>query len=445
MKNKKILLINPWIEDFSAYDLWVRPLNLLRLATVLRSIGVKVYLLDLLDKNLSPMVNLKSSKILESYGCSHLYREEIKKPEILSFIPRKYKRYGMPVEYFLKKVKEIEPSLIIVGSMMTYWYRGTFKVIEECKNLIPQTPIFLGGIYPIICPEHARKNSKADLVFIEPGFDKVKEAVSNFFSIDNKDFSSDYISPSYDLMNMKNVIPILSSEGCQFSCTYCASKKIYKKHMKYNPRSVFKDILTSYKKYCSKNYVFYDDALLSSKNENIEWLLEEVKKNSMKINFHLPNAIHAKFINNKIASLMKDVGFKTIRLGLEFTDPELMKVTGGKVNLSEYERAISTLFQVGFTKSEIGTYILVGHRNNSLEKVFQTCQYVSALGSRVKLAMYSPIPGTKEVSMLEEKERLQIQREPLFTNGSLLPYKYGKEFNKKFNDLKKSVEKLNLK
>jgi len=28
---KRILLINPWIYDFAAYDLWVKPLGLLSL------------------------------------------------------------------------------------------------------------------------------------------------------------------------------------------------------------------------------------------------------------------------------------------------------------------------------------------------------------------------------------------------------------------------------
>jgi hypothetical protein len=34
-----ILLINPWIEDFAAYDFWARPLGLLTIAGVLRKIS----------------------------------------------------------------------------------------------------------------------------------------------------------------------------------------------------------------------------------------------------------------------------------------------------------------------------------------------------------------------------------------------------------------------
>ena len=32
----KALLVNPWICDFAAYDLWLRPYGLLRVGAVLR-------------------------------------------------------------------------------------------------------------------------------------------------------------------------------------------------------------------------------------------------------------------------------------------------------------------------------------------------------------------------------------------------------------------------
>ena len=44
-----ILLINPWITDFAAYNLWIRPLGLLYIASLLRENGFRVTLIDCLD------------------------------------------------------------------------------------------------------------------------------------------------------------------------------------------------------------------------------------------------------------------------------------------------------------------------------------------------------------------------------------------------------------
>ena len=37
---KNLLLINPWIYDFTAYDLWSQPLGLLYIASFLQSHGI---------------------------------------------------------------------------------------------------------------------------------------------------------------------------------------------------------------------------------------------------------------------------------------------------------------------------------------------------------------------------------------------------------------------
>jgi hypothetical protein len=47
--NRNVLLINPWIYDFAAYDFWNKPIGLLALASLLRMNGANVFFLDCLD------------------------------------------------------------------------------------------------------------------------------------------------------------------------------------------------------------------------------------------------------------------------------------------------------------------------------------------------------------------------------------------------------------
>jgi hypothetical protein len=46
--NPNIILINPWIYDFAAYDLWSKPLGLLYIASYLKKLGFNVQLIDCL-------------------------------------------------------------------------------------------------------------------------------------------------------------------------------------------------------------------------------------------------------------------------------------------------------------------------------------------------------------------------------------------------------------
>ena len=41
MNGRKILLVNPWIYDFAAYDLWVKPLGLLYIGATAKEIRMQ--------------------------------------------------------------------------------------------------------------------------------------------------------------------------------------------------------------------------------------------------------------------------------------------------------------------------------------------------------------------------------------------------------------------
>ena len=48
---KQLLLINPWIYDFTAFDLWSKPLGLLYIAALLRKFAYQITFIDCLDNH----------------------------------------------------------------------------------------------------------------------------------------------------------------------------------------------------------------------------------------------------------------------------------------------------------------------------------------------------------------------------------------------------------
>ena len=44
-----LVLLNPWIYDFAAYDLWSKPLGLFHMGAFLRECGFDIHLIDCLD------------------------------------------------------------------------------------------------------------------------------------------------------------------------------------------------------------------------------------------------------------------------------------------------------------------------------------------------------------------------------------------------------------
>ena len=171
-----VILINPWIYDFAAYDLWSKPLGLLYIAGYLRSRGVDIDIIDCMDKNDPGMLkDLSVTKpTSRKYGTGKYFREEIEKPLSVKDIPRTYSRYGISPRIFESRLKNIKnPSAIFVTSLMTYWYPGVVDAIATAKKIHPGVPVILGGIYARLCRDHAKRFSGADYVATEITLDNI--------------------------------------------------------------------------------------------------------------------------------------------------------------------------------------------------------------------------------------------------------------------------------
>lgn len=171
MKRPELLLINPYIYDFAAYDLWLKPLGLLYLAAVLEENGCGVVLLDALDR-WHPDVLARQGRVTprtKKYGDGYFYKENVEKPDAFRHIRRRYSRYGMPPELMRKNLERIKREqnidMILVTSGMTYWYRGVHETIQMARDIFPDVKILLGGIYATLFHTFAEQFSGADAVF----------------------------------------------------------------------------------------------------------------------------------------------------------------------------------------------------------------------------------------------------------------------------------------
>ncbi|MCD4722539.1 MAG: cobalamin-dependent protein, partial [Desulfobacula sp.] len=173
-----ILCINPWIHDFAAFDFWAKPLGLLSIAAILRENGLKVSFIDCLDRFHSK--ESKKTKVLWD-GRGPFRKTEIALPKGLENIGKKFSRYGIKPQWFSADLKKIEkPNLIFITSLMTYWASGVKETIEMVKQVYPDIPVVLGGIYASLCHDHANKDTLADLVIKGPGEHHLKKIIKDF-------------------------------------------------------------------------------------------------------------------------------------------------------------------------------------------------------------------------------------------------------------------------
>lgn len=424
---KNVLLVNPWIYDFTAYDYWLKPLGLLYIAGVLQRYGYNVTLIDCMYRHnpvLKDFITIKDKK----YGTGHFYYEIIPKPSIFQDIPRFYKRYGMPMKLFIELLNYIpHPDVIGVTSVMTYWYPGVFKAIELLKEKFKNTPVILGGIYATLCYEHAVNNSGADYVVKGTGEFTMLKICDTICDIkrDYSDFpdSIDRLPfPAYNLYPYLPSVSVIASLGCPLRCTYCASHTLQPKFKFRNPQKFMEEI-TIYVKRGIQHIAFYDDALLWKHQMFIDKILSLIVEKKLPLTFHTPNGVHAREVTFELAQKLFRANFKTINIALETTNIERQKTaSNGKITNEEFERCVRNLKQAGFTHDNLKAYVMIGFPDQTKEEIIDTFEFVYNLGVQLYISQFSPVPETADFNRAVELYGFNPD-EPLFSNKTAFPFR----------------------
>lgn len=421
MNRPEVLLVNPWIHDFAAYDLWARPLGLLILASRLRAAGWEPRLLDCLDPDHPDMEPVK----VKQHAQGSFHRTVIPKPDSLAQFPRNYCRYGVNRGIINKDLQSTpRPAAILVTSFMTYWYSGVQETIQAVREAFPSVPVLLGGIYASLMPDHARKHCRPDAVVTGPGEFSVFRSLYTHTGIDRgRDAQAPEMdfTPALDLMRRVRFLPLITTRGCPYRCAYCASCKIVPFFVRRSPKDLARDIVSALDRYSIRDIALYDDAFLVDSAAHALPLLQAIAENVPEARWHAPNGLHAAAITPEVAKAMKAAGFQTVRLGYETASDGFHERTGGKTTLNRFVSAVRNLKDAGFSREQIGAYVLVGRPRQTTDQIEQDVDTVLEAGALPKLAEYSPIPGTRMWSEALEAARFPIEREPLFHNCTLLP------------------------
>lgn len=419
-----VALINPPVYDFSAYDLWAKPLGLLVIAECLRKAGLRVSLVDSMDPFHPALEGLCAPKRRE-FGTGKFFETEIPKPAALKDVRKKYHRYGLPPDRFEQAMREAgDADAVLVSCAMTYWYPGAFEAIALVRKVWPAIPILLGGIYTTLCREHSEKFSGADAVLPGP-FEKSLSLFKDATGIRIDASHAPLYRPALDLYAKLKYAPILLSRGCPFRCDYCASGILHNKYARRAPEEVV-EVIEEMALRGISDFAFYDDALLWDAKDGLIPLLEAIlsrtsSKPQRKIRLHAPNGLHFSKIDRELAKLMRRAGFVTIRIGVESLSKESHEQWGGKADPESLASVVSYLFDAGYTPDEVGAYLLAGIPGQKAVELEKDVKTLLSLGVRPYLAEYSPLPGTPMFERARVASRYDIANEPVTQNNSVLP------------------------
>jgi radical SAM superfamily enzyme YgiQ (UPF0313 family) len=446
----KVLFVNPYIHDFTAYDLWLRPLGLYYLAAAVRRYSdVEIHWLDALDRFQAGMdVSGRAD------GRGKYRREFVRKPGIYERVPRNYSRYGVPLELFQSKLAALpEIDVVLVTSLMTYWLEGLQFTLKTVRQRFPRAKVVVGGVLPSLAPDAARALLAADHFVHGPGEAAVLNLLKNLGArvtgAPTFGAAGEFPLPALDLAGTQRYAPLLTARGCPLRCSYCASRLLNPLFLERSPNAILAEIEARREIFNTRHFIIFDDALLINKKKRFLPVFSRLAAAAREggLHFHTPNGLHTREIDRETAAMMHAAGFATIRLAFESLAPRILRRSDNKVKREQMETAVRNLELAGYRGGQIGAYLLFGYPGQSMADMEASLAFINDMGVVPHLAVFSPVPGTADFLALQRQGVLSTPLDPLETNKTYFLYQksgFSAEEIMKVNEMAAKITKTNV-
>lgn len=431
MAMKKALLINPPVYDTQYWERWSLPHGLLRVATYLMNNGYEVQLRDCLASDKKHPLKMKRKQMVQVGTCkrwtpkSWTGRLEPDEKVIHCF--------GTDPENIRKELESLfawSPDEVWITSIMSYWWQSTRDVISVYKEYFPKARIRVGGIYPTLDPEHAKKNLGLDNPLVISG---------EYLDLNNEEQKArdliicGEIPAANDLELALELYPdhkaleytiLTTSRGCPRDCEYCAAYVLSGRKVRSRTVDTVIDEIRAKYALGIREFCFYEDNLLMAKKNFKELLTRIIEDKELKsIELHSPEGLEIRLVDPELATLMRKAGFRRVYIPLETMDYQTIAQWGRDFyTLKDFERAVKIFQEAGFTRpQEINIFVLFGLPGEDLQHVYDTAIYAANLTGSVIPMLFAPVPGTPLFSKLKDYiDEMKFDLHDL--NGKLLPF-----------------------
>jgi excisionase family DNA binding protein len=324
-------------------------------------------------------------------------RQQTRKPKELENTEGGYYRYGMGDKAYKAALMEYtDPQIILMTSSMTFRWHSVRDCIALTKEVFPNVPVVLGGIYATLAYEHALQHSGADFVI------KAPDGEANALSLVNKLTGNQrrMLEPlpfwAFDLLpaDKRSFAMLLTSYGCTRNCAHCASRLLYGGYRHRDTGEVIAEIDDRYNRHGVREFHLYDDDLLEDSPNHFELWAKEVIRRFPKARFHVPNALLIDQLTLRNTELLRELKVKPIVLGVDAVqEAELL----GRwwISFKDIKDTVDLLEKAGFKRYDIKVYVHVSHPTQTLRSLLETVRFLLELGVRPALNRYTPIPGTR--------------------------------------------------
>ncbi len=304
---------------------------------------------------------------------------------------------------------------------------------NEVKKIYPHSPIVIGGPYPTSNWEDAIKNPNINYAVVGEGEETLRRLVESlengerhpeikglayrfngdtqFFGFPDLIKDLDQIPmPAWDQIDLefyfknrrklssmnphqksRRSVPLFTSRGCPYSCTYCHDvfgKKLRKHSVEY----VMKEIRYLKDEKGIDEIDIIDD-IFNLDRSRAKAICDKIVQENIRLGIAFPNGLRVDQMDEELVDKLCEAGCYRIVYAIESGSPKIQIEMKKKLNLKKAEEIITYTANKGIS---VGGFFMLGFLNETEEDMQMTVDF--ALRSKLSTASFfilQPFPNTE--------------------------------------------------
>jgi len=322
------------------------------------------------------------------------------------------------------------PDMVGVTSA-TLTYKPALEIVKTAKEALPNCLIIIGGPHVTVLDEQVLNEApEADIIVRGEGEQTMLELADlvsrsdlknlqevegitfrkNGEIVRNKDRAfiqnlDDLPHPAYEHFQLskyrlsgKMYLPIITSRGCPFQCTFClASRMCGKRFRTRSPKKVVDELEWLRDEHGADVFAFYDDTFTFDIKRAHE-ICEEMKNRGFDLPWDCRTRVDR--ISTEVLSKMRDANCQLIHFGVESGSQKMLSAMKKGTTVEQNEIGIKLAKDAGIS---VAISVVVGYPGETADMLKQTFDFIRKTGpDYVYVCQAIPYPGTEMYDLLRD-------------------------------------------
>ncbi|MBN1307124.1 MAG: B12-binding domain-containing radical SAM protein [Chitinispirillaceae bacterium] len=326
---------------------------------------------------------------------------------------------GHPVRIYCENIigKKIDPFDIKADvyciSALTVSANRARLLAREIRRIYPETKIIVGGIHASLSPETFEGVAdhivygEAEGVIVDLIEGRIPDKMVRGTAMHD---INDLPLVNYSLLeNIEAVttIPVMTSRGCPFDCTFCTVTKIFGKQFRmFTADRIMKEIRHAMRFFTTRSFFFYDDNFTASR-KRIREFCTLILASDLSITW--TTQVRSDVANDpELLKLMEAAGCRIFFIGFESINNDTLAAMHKSQTRSDIEKAITAIRRQGIS---IHGMFIFGDDHDTTESMQATVDFaIRHHIDTVQFMILTPFPGTQYYESIVAQNRLIHKR-----------------------------------